>query len=394
MDHRDIGQKLKLFMFHPYSPGCPIWLPRGNTLYSILSNKIRKFLVQNGYEEVRTPVLWKKQLFEQSGHWSHFADNMFKIEDDEKETYALKPMNCPGHMLIFKSQQFSYQDLPYRLHDQGMLHRNEVSGALGGLTRCRSFCQDDGHIFIREDQLEEEINNIYETVVRIYNRFNMHVSATLSTRPTEFMGEPVLWDKAEAILANILKGRCDYTVDAGGGAFYGPKIDFRIKDSLGREFQTATIQLDFQLPVRFELSYTDTDGGKKCPIVIHRALFGSFERFVGILLEHYQGKLPSWLNPVQVNLLPIADRHIDVCQKANTLLREKGVRSQILIDNMTLSKKILRAREDNCNYMLIAGDKESFPNFTVRKLDSDGSDQSVMSCFDIAKEIELENTDF
>jgi threonyl-tRNA synthetase len=365
MDHRDIGQKLKLFMFHPYSPGCPIWLPNGDTVYSILSNKIRDFNKQNGYVEVRTPVIWKKELFEQSGHWDHFAKNMFKFSEDEDNIYALKPMNCPGHMLIFKSQHWSYRDLPYRIHDQGLLHRNEVSGSLGGLTRCRSFCQDDGHIFLMESQLEEEIENIYKMIQRVYNVFSMSMSCSLSTRPKDFMGDLDLWNKAEDILKHVLDKQTEFDLDEGGGAFYGPKIDFKIKDSLGREFQTATIQLDFQLPKRFELEYIDADNNRKTPIVVHRAMFGSFERFIGILLEHYAGRLPVWLAPVQVAILPIAERHNDYGNFVKMGLGD--IRSVIFKDNITLNKKIMMAEEQHIPLMVVLGDKEINNQITLRE---------------------------
>jgi threonyl-tRNA synthetase len=315
MDHRELGQQLKLFMFSPLSPGNPIWLPNGLALLNVLQDKIRRFQQKNGYIEVRTPVLWKPELYQTSGHWDHYRQNMFTIEGERPDmstddtALALKPMNCPGHMMIYKSGQYSYNELPLRMADMGVLHRNETSGAIGGLTRCRSFCQDDAHIFCAPEQVESEITKLVGMVLRVYAIFGMPVRAVVATRPKKFMGDPQVWDKAEWELKKGV-GPASCTVDEGGGAFYGPKIDFYVQDSQGREWQTATIQLDFQLPERFELEYIDKDNTRKRPVVIHRAIFGSFERFVGVLIEHYQGKFPCWLAPIQAILLPIADRHL------------------------------------------------------------------------------------
>lgn len=367
MNHREIGQNLDLFMFSPLSPGNPIWLDKGNTIYSILSNKIRTLNKNNNYLEVRTPILWKIELFQQSGHWEHYANNMFILDD-----YALKPMNCPGHMLIFKSKLYSYKDLPLRIYDQSILHRNEIHGALGGLTRCRSFCQDDGHVFISPELIKSEIENIISMIHRIYKVFNMNVRTVMSTRPDKFMGEISAWDNAENTLHKTLLGNCE--VDNGGGAFYGPKIDFIVKDSLNREWQTATIQLDFQLPKQFDLHYIGEDNNRKCPVVIHRAMYGSFERFIGIILEHYQGKLPVWLNPIQAIILPIADRHIAYCKEVLEGLKKHNIRAEINLNNLTLSKKIALAQEQYINYMLVVGDKEQKPYVNVRRLDTVGNE--------------------
>lgn len=377
VDHREIGQKLKLFMFHELSPGNPIWLPAGNTIYSILSDKIRKLNKDNGYVEVRTPIMWNTELYNTSGHWEHYHENMYLIDnllinpEEDGPLYALKPMNCPGHMLIYKSQQFSYADLPYRIHDQGILHRKEVSGAIGGLTRCKSFCQDDGHVFLTESQLENEIRSIYDMIVRVYKVFDMSITPILSSKPNDSMGDNDLWVKAQNILMKVLDevaGRENYIVDIGGGAFYGPKIDFRVKDSHNREFQTATIQLDFQLPLRFELKYTDADNTFKTPIVVHRAIFGSFERFIGILLEHYHGRLPIWLAPTQVIILPIAERHNEYAKQVHKAFIKAGLRARVNCDNLTLNKKILFAEEEYIPNIYIVGDKElATSSITLRK---------------------------
>jgi threonyl-tRNA synthetase len=356
-DHREIGQQLDLFMFSPVSPGCPIWLPHGNTVYSLLSEKIRQYNLKNGYVEVRTPLLYKPELFKTSGHWDHYKENMFIIGDEE---YALKPMNCPAHMTIFAAKQWSYRDLPYRIHDQGVLHRNEVSGAIGGLTRCRSFCQDDAHCFIpsEPDAIAKEAFELVGMVGDVYRAFGMSLRAVLSTRPEKFMGVAKAWNQAEDALKSVLNmGSLSFEIDEGKGAFYGPKIDFMVKDSLDREWQTATIQLDFQLPQRFNLKYADSNDVDQMPIVIHRAFYGSFERFIAILLEHYQGELPFWLAPVQMVLLPIADRHHQAVEYYHEYL-SRHFRVEIDRSNNTLPHKIALATEQKIPYMLVVGDKE------------------------------------
>lgn len=374
-DHREIGRELDLFMFSPVSPGCPIWLPYGNTVYSTLSEKIRKFNLDHGYVEVRTPLIYKPELFQTSGHWDHYKENMFLIGDEE---YALKPMNCPAHMTIFKSRQWSYRDLPYRIHDQGVLHRNEVSGAIGGLTRCRSFCQDDAHCFIVSDPqaIEDETFELVGMVGDVYRAFGMNLRAVLSTRPEKHMGTAKAWNQAEQALESVLKrGSLAYEVDPGKGAFYGPKIDFMIQDSFDREWQTATIQLDFQLPQRFDLKYADSNDVDRMPIVIHRAFYGSFERFIAILLEHYQGKLPFWLSPVQLLLLPIADRHHEAVDYYASYFR-RNFRVDVDKSQNTLQHKIALAAERKIPYMLVVGDKE-IQRGIINVRDRDGKQQEV-----------------
>ncbi|MFN4151498.1 MAG: threonine--tRNA ligase, partial [Candidatus Sericytochromatia bacterium] len=314
-DHRKLGKELELFMMHPYAPGCVFWLPKGNTMFQLLSNKIREYNKKNGYVEVRTPQLFKKDLWETSGHWEHYKENMFNFENEE-ETFSLKAMNCPSHMLIFKNKLRSYKDLPLRVHDQGVLHRNEVSGALSGLTRVRMFSQDDAHLFVTEENLKQEISSIMRMIKRIYTVFDMTFKVVLSTRPEQFMGSPEFWDMAEKTLEEaIIENGLEYSINHGDGAFYGPKIDYLVSDALGREHQTATTQLDLQLPRRFDLTYVDKDNSYKHPIVIHRAMYGSFERFMGILIEHYAGHFPTWLAPVQCTVINISDRHLEYAQK-------------------------------------------------------------------------------
>lgn len=387
-DHREIGQALDLFMFSPVSPGCPIWLPHGNTIYSLLSDKIRQQNQCSGYVEVRTPIIYKPELFQTSGHWEHYKENMFIVGDDE---FVLKPMNCPAHMTIFKAQQWSYRDLPYRIHDQGVLHRNEVSGAIGGLTRCRSFCQDDAHCFVPANQgsIEEEGYELVGMVGDVYRAFGMSIRAVLSTRPEKCMGSEADWTQAEAALKKVLLAMAvDYEIDEGKGAFYGPKIDFMVKDSLDREWQTATIQLDFQLPQRFELKYADQNDVDQRPVVIHRALYGSFERFIAILLEHYQGALPTWLSPVQAVVLPIADRHSESANHVQEYLSRK-YRVEIDGSNNTLPHKIALAQERKIPYMLVIGDRE-VESGQINVRDRSGK-QSSTDMYDFANRLDAEN---
>lgn len=376
-DHRDIGREMDLFMFSELSPGCPIWLPHGNTVYNILQDKIRALQKECGYVEVRTPILWKKELYQKSGHWDHYGDNMFGVHGNDEDVLLVpKPMNCPGHMEIFGSKSWSVRDLPYRMADQGMLHRDEVSGALGGLTRCRGFCQDDAHLFVTPDQVGGEIASLIDMVQRVYTKLGMTVRAVLSTRPASFMGEGRTWDGAEdGLRSALLASRQDFTED-GGGAFYGPKIDFHLKDSHGREWQTATIQLDFQLPQRFSLGYTDHDNSRKTPVVIHRAIYGSFERFIGILLEHYQGHLPVWLAPVQYAVIPVTDRTLPYAEEIHQKLGKWKLRSEVDNSNNRTGQKIAVAQTRYVPKMLILGDREAADG-TVTIRSADGKNETL-----------------
>src|SRR5437660_2434045 len=313
-DHRRIGRELGLFLFHPWAPGAAFWLANGTTLYNILANYMRSVLFPAGYVEVKTPLIYNKALWERSGHWNHYRKNMFLIEA-ENETMSLKPMNCPGHFLTYASEIHSYRELPIRFHEQTPLHRNEASGVLGGLTRVRQFSQDDAHCFVREDQIGEEVERLLRLVQRVYGDFGLPSTAKLSTRPDEFLGEVATWDRAETQLKAALdRAGLAHALNEGDGAFYGPKIDCDVTDALGRKWQCATIQLDYEQPQNFDLKYTGADNAEHRPVVIHRAIVGSFERFIAILIEHYAGAFPLWLAPVQVTVLPIADRHLEYAQ--------------------------------------------------------------------------------
>lgn len=379
-DHRKLGRELELFQMHPESPGSAFWLPKGALIYNILSEKVRKLYLSEGYQEVRTPLLYDSSLWETSGHWEHFKENMFVIESEAGEPVsALKPMNCPAHMLIYRSKRHSYRDLPYRLFDQGVLHRNEATGTLTGLSRVRQLCQDDAHNFITEAQIAEEYERILELFQRIYGTFNLPFQCNLSTRNAEkFMGDVEVWNRAEAMLEDVLKNnQIAYTVDPGEAAFYGPKLDFQVKDSLNREVQCATVQLDFQLPERFELIYVAQDGSEKRPVVVHRALCGSFERFIAMLIEHYAGAFPTWLAPVQCIVMTISERFVDYGREVQQLLLQKGGRVELDGSDDKIGAKIRQARLQRVPYMLIIGGREQ-ENRTVSVRSRDEGDIGAM----------------
>jgi len=359
-DHRKIGRDQKLFMFHQWAPGAPFWLPKGTTLYHTLANYIRGVIFPAGYTEVKAPIAFNKALWETSGHWQHYRQNMFQVQGaDEGEEIALKAMNCPGHMLIFGSEVRSYKDLPIRYHEQTPLHRNEASGVLSGLTRVRQFSQDDGHSFVMESQIAGEVELCLRLVQRVYKDFGLEIAVKLSTRPEEFLGEVATWDHAEASLKQALEAAGQgYTINEGDGAFYGPKIDFDVTDAIGRKWQCATIQLDYQLPQRFDLKYVGADNAEHRPVVIHRAIFGSFERFLALLIEHYAGAWPLWLAPVQVTLLPIADRHVDYAKTVQERLVTAGFRVELDDRVEKIGYKIREAQLQKVPYMLVIGDKE------------------------------------
>jgi threonyl-tRNA synthetase len=359
-DHRKIGKDQKLFMFHPWAPGAPFWLPKGTTIYHTLANYIRGVIVPAGYTEVKAPIVFNKALWETSGHWQHYRQNMFQVQGaDEGEEMALKAMNCPGHMLIFGSEVRSYKDLPIRYHEQTPLHRNEASGVLSGLTRVRQFSQDDGHCFVMESQIADEVELSLRLVQRVYKDFGLEIEVKLSTRPEEFLGERATWDTAETALKQALEAAGQpYTINEGDGAFYGPKIDFDVTDAIGRKWQCATIQLDYQMPQRFDLKYVGADNAEHRPVVIHRAIFGSFERFLALLIEHYAGAWPLWLAPVQVSLLPIADRHVDYAKSVQEQLVAAGFRVDLDDRVEKIGYKIREAQLQKVPYMLVIGDKE------------------------------------
>jgi threonyl-tRNA synthetase len=358
-DHRKVGKDLGLLMFHPWAPGVPFWLGKGTILWNELANYMRSVLFPEGYQEVRLPLMFNKALWETSGHWQHYRENMFLVSSNEGEEMALKAMNCPGHMLVFGSEVRSYRDLPIRLHEQSVLHRNEASGVLSGLTRVRQFCQDDAHCFIREDQIGEEVEKLLKLVQRVYGDLGLEYTVKLSTRPDEYLGELATWDRAEAGLRQALEAAGQaYTLNAGDGAFYGPKIDVDISDAIGRKWQCATIQLDYQMPARFGLKYVGADNAEHMPVVVHRAIFGSFERFIGILIEHYAGAFPLWLAPVQAVVLPIADRHAAYANEVRDKLAAAGLRAEVDARQEKIGYKIREAQLQKVPYMLVAGDRE------------------------------------
>lgn len=359
-DHKKIGPQLELFMFHETAPGMPYWLPNGVILYNELLNFWREEHKKRGYLETMSPVVNKKELYITSGHYDHYWDDMFHFETPDKEEYALKAMNCPNAMIIFGSKTRSYKDLPLRFSDTDSLHRFERSGTLNGLLRVREFRQDDSHNFISEDQIKEEYKNIFEITDRFYSIFKMDYHYRIGTRPEKFMGDVKLWDKAEKELKEILEETVGdkYSIAEGDGAFYGPKIDIIMKDSIGRSWQMGTIQLDFQQPLRFELKYSAADGTEKTPVAIHRVIYGSMERFIGILIEHLGGAFPLWLSPVQVSILPVSSKCNDYAQEIYKILKKQDIRVELNQDNKTLGAKIREATLQKIPFMVIIGDKE------------------------------------
>jgi len=403
-DHRRLGKDLGLFTFHTWAPGAAFWLGKGTTLYNTLANYMRDVLFPAGYSEVKTPLIFNKALWETSGHWQHYRENMFLVEGksseaistavssgndlrahlpaDDASAMGVKAMNCPGHMLVFGSETRSYRDLPLRLHEQTPLHRNEASGVLAGLTRVRQFSQDDAHCFVMESQIGEEVERLLRLVQRVYGDFGLSYEVKLSTRPAEFLGEKATWDHAEAELTRALQSTgTAYRVDEGDGAFYGPKIDFDVTDAIGRKWQCATIQLDYQMPQRFGLKYVGPDNQEHQPVVIHRAIFGSFERFIAMLIEHYAGAFPLWLAPVQMAVLPLADRHLDWAETVRARLSEAGFRVQVDGRVEKIGYKIREAQLQKVPYMLVLGDREAAEQ-TVAVRSRTGGDQGARSLED------------
>lgn len=357
-DHRKLGKELGLFMFSEEAPGMPFFLPNGMIIRNELEQFARKLQFHSDYDEVRTPLMMNKRLWEMSGHWDHYKDNMYFTQVDETE-YALKPMNCPGHMLVYKNTLHSYRELPIRISEFGQVHRHEFSGALNGMMRVRTFCQDDAHIFVRPDQIEDEIKGIIEFIGQIYQVFGFDYSIELSTRPEDSMGSEELWERAELSLKQVLdQQQLEYRINEGDGAFYGPKIDFHILDSLKRSWQCGTIQLDFQFPEKFDLSYIGEDNLKHRPVVIHRAVYGSIERFIGILTEHYGGAFPLWLAPVQVKIIPVSDHYLDYSLKVKKRLEQAGIRVDVDVRNEKLGYKIREAGLLKTPYTFVLGEKE------------------------------------
>jgi threonyl-tRNA synthetase len=359
-DHRRLGRELELFMFHPWAPGAAFWLPKGATLYNTLSNFMRHLLLDDaGYVEVRTPLVFNSALWQTSGHWEQYGDAIFALESED-QVLGLKPMNCPGHMLIYASELRSYRDLPMRIHDQSVLHRNEASGVLSGLTRVRQFSQDDAHLFVRPDQIESEIAALLKLVASVYRLFGLEYDFELATRnPEKYLGEVATWELAEANLRSALESNgIGYELQPGEAAFYGPKIDIHVTDAIGRRWQCATIQLDYNLPERFDLEYVGDDQQRHRPVVIHRAIYGSFERFIALLIEHYGGAFPLWLAPVQALVLPIADRHAEYAQGVVERMRAHGLRVELDGRRENLNHKIRDAQLQKIPYMLVVGDRE------------------------------------
>jgi threonyl-tRNA synthetase len=361
-DHRKLGRELELYMTHEWSPGAPFWLPKGTIIYNTLQEKMRRLLARNGYVEVKAPLLFSEELFKTSGHWGHYKENMFIVHEDDQD-YGLKPMNCPGHMLIFGSKRRSYRELPLRLAEQSVLHRNERAGVLAGLTRVRQFQQDDAHLFVTEDQIGQEVNNLLGLLDRVYKAFGMPFRFVLSVRgddQSKYMGEPELWDRAEALLAQALEANgLEYTVEKGEANFYGPKIDQMVQDSLKREHQLGTIQLDFQLPRNFSLSYVNEHNAESVPVVIHRAIHGSFERFIGILIEHYAAAFPVWLAPVQAKVLSISEKTADYAREVYERLQAEGLRVELDVRDDKIGAKIRDAQLEKVPFMLVTGAKEA-----------------------------------
>lgn len=377
-DHRKLGPELDLYTFKEEAPGFAFWHPKGVTLYNNLLDFSRALQLPRGYQEVRTPPIMDIKLWQRSGHWDHYRDNMYFI-DKEEEHFAVKPMNCPGHCLLFKSRTRSYRDLPLKISEYGQLARFERSGVLHGLMRVRGFVQDDAHLYVREDQIEAEIQDVLGLVDTFYSAFGMTYEVKLSTRPDDSMGDLALWEQAEAALTRALEasGR-PYKVNPKEGAFYGPKLDFDVTDSLGRRWQCATVQLDFQLPIKFDLAYVDEEGRERRPVMIHRAIMGSLERFIGILVEHYAGAFPLWLAPVQVRVLPIADRHHTYARHVLDVLTAAGFRAEADQRNEKVNFKIRQAQVEKVPYMLVVGDREAAEG-TVAVRSRDRGDEGPQS---------------
>ena len=371
-DHRKLGKELDLFMLADEGPGFPFFLPKGMILRNVLEDFWRKKHRENGYQEIKTPIILNEELWHRSGHWDHYKENMYFTTIDENN-YAIKPMNCPGGMLVYKRKLHSYRDLPERVGELGLVHRHELSGALHGLMRVRCFTQDDAHIFCLPEQVESEIISLMHLINEVYTLFGFEYSVELSTRPEDSMGTDEQWNLAIDSLKHALDVQnMPYTINEGDGAFYGPKIDFHLKDSIGRTWQCGTIQLDFQMPEKFELEYIGSDGEKHRPVMLHRVIFGSIERFIGILIEHYAGAFPTWLAPVQAKILPIAEAHIDYCNKLKDKLEQNGIRVEVDYSEEKIGYKIRQAQLEKVPYMLVIGDKEVNSNSVGLRSRTDG----------------------
>ncbi|UXH45221.1 threonine--tRNA ligase [Rossellomorea vietnamensis] len=357
-NHRKLGQELELFISMEEAPGMPFFLPKGMLLRNELEEFWKKEHLKAGYQEIRTPIMMKQELWEKSGHWDHYHENMYFSEVDDQK-YAIKPMSCPGAVLIYKSKRRSYRELPIRYGELGLVHRHELSGSLSGLLRVRSFTQDDAHLFVREDQIRAELHKVLDLIDRFYGKFGFEYKVELSTRPEDFMGSVELWNQAEGDLESVLEERgVDYHINHGDGAFYGPKIDFHILDCLGRSWQCGTVQLDFQMPEKFQCEYIGEDNRVERPIMIHRAIYGSIERFMAIIIEHFGGDFPLWLAPHQVKILPISEAHIPYAQEVKSQLEREGFRVELDDRVQKMGLKIREAEMQKVPYMMVVGDKE------------------------------------
>lgn len=390
-DHKKLGKDLELFMMSPEGPGFPFFLPKGMVLRNILEDYWRKIHKENGYVEIKTPMILNEELWHRSGHWEHYKENMYTTKIDDID-YGIKPMNCPGGMIVYKNSLHSYKELPIRAGELGLVHRHEKSGQLNGLFRVRCFTQDDAHIFCLPDQIQDEIKGVMKLVDEVYSKFGFDYTIELSTRPEDSMGADELWEMAEGALKQVLKdtGK-EYALNEGDGAFYGPKIDFHIKDCLGRDWQCGTIQLDFQMPERFDLTYIGEDGEKHRPVMLHRVIFGSIERFIGIITEHFAGAFPLWLSPVQVSILPISDNQKEYATKIKNELEKLDIRVELDDRQEKIGYKIREAQLQKVPYMLILGEKEVLTNTVGVRVRKQG-DIGQMSLDDfitrVKKEIE------
>lgn len=393
-DHRKLGKELELFFFDESAPGMAYWLPKGMKMLNVLIDFWRKIHEERGYQEFSGPQLNSSSLWKTSGHWDHYKEDMFVLTDADGNEQALKPMNCPNSIKVYASKLRSYKDLPLRFSDIDVIHRNEKSGQLNGLFRVRMFRQDDSHNYITEEQISSEIKDIIEIAKNLYGIFGLEFKLTLSTRPDDYMGEIEVWNKAEADLKSVLDEICgenNYTVNEGDGAFYGPKIDIKMKDCLGREWQMGTVQLDFQLPMRFNISYIDKNGEKKTPILVHRAIFGSFERFIGILTEHYAGTFPLWLSPVQVKILSLSENEIEYANDIKKKLEKAGFRVEVDSSDEKIGYKIRQAQLEKLPYMIILGKNEvENNNISIRARNGEKIDGILLDEFisKLNKEVE------
>lgn len=371
-DHRKIGQQLKLFSMHDEAAGMPFFHDKGYTIFAALVDFMTSEMRKLDYQVVRTPLILTKDLWLQSGHWGHYKENMYFSKIDEQEV-AIKPMNCPGHILVYKSRSHSYRELPLKMGEFGIVHRHELSGVLSGLFRVRFFTQDDAHVFCTKEQVKDEIRELIQLVNKIYSAFGFKYSVELSTKPEKAMGSQEIWDLAEKSLAQAIEEEgMKYQINPGDGAFYGPKLDFHVKDAIGRSWQCGTIQLDFSMPEKFDLTYEGNDGKQHRPVMLHRAIYGSLERFIGILIEHFAGKFPLWMNPLQAKILPIADRHVEYAKKVANQMRAAGMRVEIDVRQESTKKKIRDAQVvDMVPLMITVGDKEQENNtLAIRTLDN------------------------